>query len=96
MGCLRRFTTVLILLIQIAALGFTLLVIGMAGVLEEAAVINATDAMVVFVLSAIALAGTILLAIMLWLGGRRRRQLEREREALRREHVPPSMPETLS
>lgn len=87
MSCLRRFTLVLILLVQIAAFGFTLLVIGSAGILGEAAVINATDATIVFILSAIALAGTILLAIMLWFGGRKRRQLAREREALTQERA---------
>lgn len=83
MGCLGRALVAGVVVLQVAAFGLTLAVIWSAGVLGEAAIISADDALILFFLNAGGLAGTLMLAVVLWLGGRARRRQTRELAALR-------------
>lgn len=75
MGCLRRLFLVGTVLIQLAAFVWALIVFGSAGVLGGAAVISADDALVGFILAAVAAALTLIQVIVLWQGGRVRRRM---------------------
>ena len=83
MGCLRRLLVVGVVCLQLAIFALTLLVLGSAGVLGKAAIVSADDAMILFFLNAAALAGTMVLAVALWLGGRARHRQARELATLR-------------
>lgn len=82
-GCLARTIVAGTLVLQAAAFALTLAVVWSAGVLGEAAIISADDALVLFFLCAAGLAGTAVLAVALWRGGRTRRRQARELAALR-------------
>lgn len=93
MGCLRRLVISATLAIQILTFALALLVIGSAGVLGKAAIISSNDALILFILSAISLVGTLVLAVLLWSGGRTRRRLAQElaaHQAARPTDVPTS------
>lgn len=77
MGCLSRMVIILALVVQVLAGALGLIVIGSAGVLGEAAIINSTDALVMFVSLCLSLLATVVLTIKLWLGSRKRKRLER-------------------
>lgn len=83
MGCLRRLLVVGIFFLQVLTFALTLVVLGSAGVLGEAAFISADDALLLFVLSAASLVGTLALAVVLWSGNRARRRQARELAMLR-------------
>ncbi|MDQ3654604.1 MAG: hypothetical protein M3457_05950 [Chloroflexota bacterium] len=76
MGCISRLLVAAALAVQIIAAALGMLVLGSAGVLSEAALISSTDA-VVFVMLALSLAATFVLAIKLWFNSRNRKRLER-------------------
>jgi len=76
MGCLRRILIVLALLWNLAGWALVAIVIGDANTLGEAALINKNDAMVIFIASLGGLLLTLMLAILVWSGSRRRRKLE--------------------
>lgn len=78
MGCLRRLFLVGTVIVQVATFGWVMLVIGSAGILSDAALISANDAMVALVLSAIAAVLTLIEVIVLWRGGRTRRRMATE------------------
>ena len=78
MGCLGRGALVGVILLQCVAFILTMLVLGSAGVLGEAALIAADDAVLLVVLSALGLLGTLVLSMTCWRGARSRRRLERE------------------
>lgn len=78
MGFLRRGFLLVTVAVQFAAFGFTLLVIGSGGLLGQAELISASDAMIVFVVTAAAATLTVLEVIVLWHGGRVRRRLAAE------------------
>ena len=61
--------------VQFAAFGMTMLVIGSGGVLGEAELISASDAMLVFIGTGAAAVLTLIEVIVLWHGGRARRRL---------------------
>ncbi len=82
-GCLRRLLVVGIFFLQVLTFALTLVVLGSAGVLGEAAFISADDALFLFVLSAASLVGTLALAVVLWSGNRARRRQARELAMLR-------------
>ena len=84
MGCLSRILVLGALGVQVAAAALGMLVLGMAGVLGNAAIISAEDALFIFVLLAASLLATIVLAVKLWTGSRKRKRLEAEIEAARR------------
>jgi hypothetical protein len=83
MGCLSRVIVVLALLVQVAAAVLGMLVFGSAGVLGEAAIISAEDALIVFVLLAASLIATMILALKIWLGSRTRKQMRADLLATR-------------
>ncbi len=68
---------VLALVVQVLAGALGLIVIGSAGVLGQAAIINSTDALVMFIALCLNLLATVVLTIKLWLGSRKRKRLER-------------------
>lgn len=78
MDCLGRAFVAGAIVLQVAAFGLTLAVIWSAGVLGEAAIISADDALILFVLNVAGLVGTGGLAMPLWLGGRARRHQARD------------------
>lgn len=95
MGCLSRIIVTSALLVQVAAAVLGMMVLGMAGVLGEAAIILAEDAVIMFVLLSASLASTFVLAIKLLVGSRSRRRLAAELAAARtaeRRHEPGSAP----
>lgn len=83
MGCLSRILVVGALLVQVIASGLALLVLGSAGVLGSAAIINSDDAFLVFIAVALSLLATVVLAVKIWIGSRRRKHMERELAELR-------------
>lgn len=83
MSCIGRACVAGVVVLQIATFALTLAVLLSAGVLGEAAIISANDALILFFLNAASLAGTIFLAVVLWLDGRTRRRQTRELAALR-------------
>ncbi len=78
MGCLRRFVVVGIIGLQLVTFVLALVVLGSAGVLGEAALLSSDDALILFVLNAASLVGTLVLTLVLWWGGRVRRRQARE------------------
>ena len=78
MGCLRRFAVVGIIVLQLVTFVLALVVLGSAGVLGEAALFSSDDALILFVLNAASLVGTLVLTLVLWWGGRVRRRQARE------------------
>ncbi len=76
MGCLSRLVVIAALGVQVIASGLGLIVFGSAGVLGNAAIVSAEDALIVFVALALSLVATLVLAIKLWLGSRKRKRLE--------------------
>ncbi len=83
MGAVRRLFVGGIVLLQLATFALTLLVLGSAGSLGGAAFISTDDALLLFVLNAGSLVATLVLALVLWAGGRARRRQARELAALR-------------
>lgn len=77
MGCLSRILVVGALLVQVIASGLALLVLG------SAAIINSDDAFLVFIAVALSLLATVVLAVKIWIGSRRRKHMERELAELR-------------
>ena len=77
-GCLRRLFLVGTVIVQFAAFIWALIVFGSAGVLGGAAVIAAGDALVGFILAAIAAVLTLIQVIVLWQGGRVQRRMAAE------------------
>lgn len=98
MGCLRRILVIAILLWNLAAFVFTVIVLGNARTLGNAALIAESDALAIFIACGVGIALTLLLVLLLYLGHRRTRRLERQLRALRdmaltRETIPgPSQP----
>lgn len=82
MSCLGRLIIAGAVIVQIATFALTLAVIWSAAVLGEAAIIGADDAMILFFLNIAGLAGTLVIAAALWLGGRARRRQARALTAL--------------
>ena len=78
MGCLRRGFLLITVAVQFGAFGLTMLVIGSGGVLGQAELISASDAMVVFFVTAAAAVLTVIELVVLWHGGRARRRLATE------------------
>lgn len=76
MGCISRLLVAAALAVQIIAAALGMLVLGSAGVLGEAALISSTDAVVVFVMLALSLVATFVLAIKHWFNSRNRKRLE--------------------
>lgn len=76
MGCLRRGFLLITVVAQFAAFGLTMLVIGSGGVLGEAELISASDAMLVFIATGAAAVLTLIEVIVLWHGGRARRLVD--------------------
>ena len=76
MGCLSRLVVIVALAVQVVASVLGLIVLGSAGVLGEAAIISADDALVLFIALSLSLLATLVLAIKLWLGSRKRKRLE--------------------
>jgi len=66
----------LALLWNLAGWAFAAIVIGDSNTLGEAAFINKNDAMVIFIASLGGILFTLVLAILVWSGSRRRRKLE--------------------
>jgi hypothetical protein len=60
-----------------------LLVLGSAGVLGEAAIMSADDVMILFVLMALNLVATIVLAFSIWSSGRTKKRMGQELETYR-------------
>ena len=78
MGCLRRILVVCdVLLLTVSAL-LSLLVLGSAGVLGEAALIAAEDAIILIILNILSLIAIAVLILMLWQGSRTRSRLEKK------------------
>ena len=76
MGCLSRLVVMAALAVQVIASALGLIVFGSAGVLGNAAIVSAEDALIVFIALALSLVATIVLTIKLWLGSRKRKRLE--------------------
>lgn len=76
MGCLSRLVVIAALAVQVIASVLGLIVFGSAGVLGNAAIVSAEDALIVFIALALSLVATVVLTIKLWLGSRRRKRLE--------------------
>ena len=79
MGCLRRLLVIGIVGLQTLTFALTLVVLGSAGVLGEAALISADDLVVLFILNVGSLVATLVLTVIMWTGRRsgsrsRRRQ----------------------
>lgn len=72
MSCLRRLIIIAIFGLQLLTFGVTLIVLASAGVLGKAVIINEDDALVIAALNIASIAGTMLLILVLWLGGRTR------------------------
>jgi len=62
MGCLSRIVVIVAILVQIIAGALALIVLGSAGVLGSAAVVNSNDALIVFCAIIASLIATIVLA----------------------------------
>lgn len=75
MGCFRRVFLVGTVIVQLAAFAWALIVFGSAGVLGGAALIAAEDALVGFILAAVAAVLTLIQVIVLWRGGRARQRM---------------------
>lgn len=78
MGCLSRILVLGALGVQLIASAFALLVLGSAGVLGEAAIISANDAVALLVLIGLNLLATIILAIKVWLSGREKKRMAQQ------------------
>lgn len=78
MGCLSRFLVAGAILTQLIASALALLVLGMAGVLGGAAIISADDALILFILMALNLLATVVLAIKVWSSGRAKKRMGQE------------------
>ena len=78
MGCLRRGMIITILLLDVVTFGLTIAVLGSAGVLGQAALIAKDDALLLVVMNGAALVGTLVLAVVIWLGSRDRSRGDRE------------------
>lgn len=74
-GCFSRIIVILSILVQVVAGGLALIVLGSAGVLGEAAIISADDALIVFVAICASLLATIVLSVKIWLSSRDRKRL---------------------
>lgn len=83
MGCLSRFIVVGAIATQLVASALGLLVLGTAGVLGEAAIMSAEDALVLLILMALNLLATVVLVIKLWTASRSRKQMGQELERYR-------------
>jgi len=75
MGCLSRIVVIVAILVQIIAGALALIVLGSAGVLGSAAVVNSNDALIVFCAIIASLIATIVLALKIWLSSRDRKRL---------------------
>ena len=69
---------VCLLLVQVLAALWALLVVGSSNTLGEVALLSADDAIVLFILAALSLLSTAILALVIWRGSRRGRKLEQE------------------
>lgn len=78
MGCLSRFLVIGAFATQMLASAFALLVLGSAGVLGEAAIINANDALILLVLIGLNLLATVVIAIRLWSSGKEKKRMSQE------------------
>lgn len=75
MGCLWRIVVIVAILVQIIAGALALIVLGSAGGLGSAVLINSNDALIVFFAIAASLVATIVLALKIWLSSRDRKRL---------------------
>lgn len=82
MGRLRRLLIVTIVVLFLVTFGASLIVIGSAGVLGDAAIISATDGLVLLVLNATSLGALVVLSLIMWFGGRVRGRQDREMRQL--------------
>lgn len=78
MGCLRRFLIVASVLWNLATFAVILIVLGGARTLGDTVFFAESDALLIFIASAVGLGLTLLLAPLLYLGHRRARRLERQ------------------
>jgi len=78
MGCLRRFLIITILLWNLAAFVLTVIVLGSARTLGNAALIAESDALAIFIACGVGIALTLLLVLLLYLGHHRTRRLEQQ------------------
>jgi hypothetical protein len=92
MGCLSRSIVLLAVVVQVGAAALALVVLGSAGVLGSAAVINSNDALIVFIAVACSLLATFVLTMKIWLGSRKRKRLEAQLRALQSPVSPTSPP----
>jgi len=76
-GCLSRAIVVIAILVQLVAGSLALIVLGSAGVLGNAALISADDALVVFIAVAASMVATVVLAIKIWMSSRAKKRLSR-------------------
>lgn len=86
MGCLSRLLVLIALAIQVIAGVLALVVLGSAGVLGSAAVMNSEDAMIIFVAIAFSLLATLFIALKMWMNSRIRKRLENELAACQSQH----------
>jgi hypothetical protein len=77
-SCLSRTIVGIALLIQLMAAALGMLVLGSAGVLGEAALMSAEDALIIFALLGVSLIATLVLGAKIWLASRTRRRLHDE------------------
>lgn len=75
MGCLSRIVVIVALLVQSIAGVLALIVLGSAGVLGSATVVNSRDALIVFCAVIASLVATIVLALKIWLSSRDRKPM---------------------
>lgn len=76
MGCAKRILYAAILGLFAITFALTLLVIGSAGTLGEAAFVSADDLLVIFFLNLASVVGLVILILLLWQGARRRKRQE--------------------
>lgn len=78
MGCFRRILAVCVVFFLTVTALLSLLVLGSAGVLGDAALISADDALFLVVLNALSLLSIVVLILILWQGSRHRSRLEKK------------------
>jgi len=76
-GCLSRAIVVVAVLVQLIAGSLVLIVLGSAGVLGNAAIISADDAVVVFFATVASLVATVILAVKIWMSSRAKKRMSR-------------------
>lgn len=82
MGCMRRALLVAVIVLFALTFGASLLVLGSAGLLGEAALMAADDVILLFILNLTSLVGLGVLTLMLWQNHRVRSGQERRIEEL--------------